>query len=244
MRSNNPFFIVGFLALSLLTACGLAQAAPLVQTDEQTTPERTITVSGFGRVTVTPDIARISIGVQSEGEDATSAVEENSTQTRAVIDTLLKAEIAEEDIRTTNFSIFPREERDRDGTLLSIRYVVNNTVNVTIRDLDSIGEVLDAVVQAGANNISGIQFDVADRSSASSEALVAAVQDAQNQGEILAKAAGVTLGQVKTINTTVSGGVTPFPVRESVDFIAAAEVPISPGEMEINVQVLVVFDIQ
>ncbi len=228
----------------LLGACTAAQAAPLSQAEEPADRQRTIAVSGTGRVTLTPDLARISVGVQNDGEDAAAAVAENNQRTAEVIKTLGRAGIAEEDIQTTNFSIYPQEERDRDGKLISIRYVVNNTVQITVRDLEQVGEILDAVVSSGANTVAGIEFDITDRSAASENALKAAVADAQAQAEILADAAGVQLGSVQSISTLVTGGITPPFVRNEVVAFAAADVPISPGQMEIVIQVQVIFGIQ
>ena len=243
MRKQWLYLTLFFASLLLLSACGGAQAAPPGQAGESNPEVRTITVNGVGTVSITPDIARIFIGVQSEAEEAASAVADNNRQTQAVFDTLQDAGIADEDIRTTNFSVFPRQERDRDGNLKSITYVVQNTVNVTVRDVDKIGQVLDAVVQAGANNISGIQFDLADRSQATTEALEAAVQDARARADILAQAAGVSLGAVQSINTFSSAPI--FPVkRASAEFGVGGEVPVQPGELEITMQVTVVYEIQ
>lgn len=241
MRKTWLYTTLSLVTLTLVSACAGAQAAPLAQ--EGTTPDRTITVNGMGSVSLTPDIARIFIGVQTESEEATAAVERNNSQTQAVLDALQSAGIAEEDIRTTDFSVFPRQERDRDGNVISTTYVVQNTVRVTVRDLDKIGQTLDAVVQAGANNITGIQFDIADRAAATNAALEAAVEDARARATVLAKAASVTLGEVQSINTLSAAPL--FPVqRLSADFAESGAVPIQPGELDMSLEVTVVFEIQ
>lgn len=113
-----------------------------------------------------------------------------------------------------------------------------------MRDLTKVGELLDLVVKAGANSINGIQFDVADKSKALSEARKAAVADAAMQAKELAEAAGVILGPIQTIS--VSGAV-PTPIYEGKGgggVMAASNAPISPGQMTIIVDVSIVYEIQ
>ncbi len=104
-------------------------------------------------------------------------------------------------------------------------------------------QCLDSVVQAGANSISGIQFDLADRSEVNANALEAAVQDARSQAEVLAGAAEVELGQVMSINSFNSSPIVPVQ-REALDFAASSDVPVSPGEIIVSVDITMVFEIQ
>jgi uncharacterized protein YggE len=245
MRTKTFTLSLSLILLALLIgACTTAQAAPLTQEGEPAAVNRNITVNGTGVITLSPDLARISIGVQTQDADANRAVADNSDQAQEVVDTLLDFGIEQEDIRTTDFSIFPRQDFDREGQPLEISYVVNNTVRVTVRDLEQVGGVLDAVVQAGANNITGIQFDVADNSAAQADALQAAVLNARARAEALAEAAEVELGQVQSINSFVGGGPAPFVSRSFDVAEAAMDVPISPGQMDITVEVTVVYEIQ
>ena len=112
-------------------------------------------------------------------------------------------------------------------------------------DLANIGAVLDAAVQAGANSISGIRFDVEDREAAQQQAMTAAVENARERAEVLAGAADVTVGQVLSIQSYLGGG-TPIPFERNFAMAdaAAMEVPISPGEMLISVDVSVIYEIQ
>ena len=108
--------------------------------------------------------------------------------------------MADKDIQTTNFSIYPQQQYDNNGKMTGIIYVVDNTVYVTVRDLTKLGDLLDASVTAGANNINSISFDVADKTAALSQARLAAVADARKQADELTGATGVTLGTVQTIS--------------------------------------------
>ncbi|MDH5507424.1 MAG: SIMPL domain-containing protein, partial [Anaerolineae bacterium] len=111
----------------------------------------TVSITGNGKITLTPDLVHISIGVQTENEAATQAVAENTAKSQGVIDALISFEIAEEDIRTTNFSVYPRQNRPLNGEPAQTTFIVQNIVSVTVRNLDALGEILDAAVKAGAN---------------------------------------------------------------------------------------------
>ena len=243
MRNKTLYLVVFALLAFAISACSTAQAAPPRQDGESPDQPRTLNVNGTGVLDVVPDMARISIGVQTESEDAAEAVAENNAQAQAVIDALGKFEIAPEDIQTTNFSVYPRQVRVREGEVVSTTFVVQNTVRVTVRDLDLLGEILDASVEQGANNISGIQFDVEDRSVLNEQALEAAVEDARSRAEILAEAAGVELGVVLSIDSFSSSPVVPVQ-RAQVEFAAGADVPISAGQIQVMVDVNVRYEIQ
>ncbi len=241
---NRVVFLTSLIFIAaVLTACGSVARAQTLQESEGS-PPRTISVSGSGRVTLTPDIAYISIGVHMENEDAAAAVASNNEQVQQVTDALESFDIDPKDIQTTNFSIFPRKDYDPEGKPLGITFIVDNSVHVTLRDIEEVGEVLDAVVKAGANSISGIQFDVEDKSEALSEARQAAVTDAQSQAEELAQAAGVELGPVQSITTFGSPIPLPQPKVAFQMEAAAAEVPISPGQLVVTVEVDMVYQIQ
>ena len=240
---KRMYLIIGLMLMAiLLSACGAA-VAQTASPSSESQPERTLTVTGNGKVFLTPDIANVSIGVHTEGTDAAEAVSTNNAQTQQVIEELKGMAVEAKDIQTTNFSIYPRQEYDNNGNLTGITYVVDNTVYVTVRDLSKIGDLLNTVVQSGANSISGIQFDVADRVKALSDARKAAVDNARAQAEELAQAAGVQLGPVQSIAISSS---TPIPLAQSREALAApaAEVPISPGQLSISVDVTVVYEIQ
>lgn len=231
----------------LLTACSPVaaaspQAAQLQADASPTASPRTISVSGTGKVYLTPDMATLSIGVQTENKQAARAVEENNRRASEVIATIRKFGVDAKDIRTTNFSISPMYDYGPNGERLGIYYRVDNTVLVTVRDLDVIGDLLDAVVQAGSNQIYGIQFDVSDRTAALAEARQAAVADARAQAEQLAQAAGVQLGDVLSITATAVGGGPP------VMYMAAkaetASVPIESGQIALSITVQMVYEIR
>jgi uncharacterized protein YggE len=224
----------------MLAACSTAAAQPLSPSD---LPVRTITVTGSGQVFLSPDIANISIGVHTEAEDAERAVADSNAQTQSVVQMLKDSGVATVDIQTANFSIYPRQDFDDQGRVRDITYVVENTVRVTVRDLDAIGELLNAVVESGANNVYGIQFDVEDRVNALSDARKAAVDNARSVAEEMAQAAGVELGPLHSITVYGNAPTQVFEER-AMAADAAGAVPISPGQLSLTVEVNVVYEIQ
>ena len=247
MRNKSIFWVVASIfAVGLLIFASSARA----QTDVPDTPNqepRTLSINGNGTISIEPDTATINIGVQSEGVDAQEVVASNNKQSQALIDALTSAGVAENDIQTSNFRIYPRQEYDAQGQPTGeITYVVSNTVSVTVRDLENVGSVLDAAVKAGANNIFGIQFDIEDREAAQQQAMTAAMTNAQARAEVLAEAAGVELADILSLQTYL-GGSRPIPYGSGYDMAvqeAAMSVPVSPGEMQIMVDVNVIYEIR
>lgn len=211
-------------------------------------PAQIITVVGQGSARVEPDIARVSVGVETSAETIAEAMDDNEAQMDAVLDALEAAGIEEKDIQTTNFSInldrYPEPRPSTDEEQAQPVYRVSNVVNVTIRDLEQVGAVLDAVIEAGANNIWGVSFTVEDPSEARAEARADAVSDARERAEVLAELSGVALGPVMSVSEVVSGGGIPVAFDTMVERAAGAGTSISPGELEIGYQVQVSYFIE
>jgi len=240
---NKLFSLTTLLILAsiVLTACGTVAYA---QTESAEKMPRTLSVTGSGKAYLVPDIAYISIGVHTEDKDAAKAVTANNTQSQKVSEALKAFKIDSKDPQTTNFSIYPQQQYDENGRLTGILYMVDNSVYVTLRDLKLVGELLNKVVEAGANSINGIQFDVSDKTKALSEARMDAVANAQEQAAEIADASGVKLGEVMSIN--VYGGY-PSPIFEGKGGGAAmmdVAAPISPGQMVLTVEVNMVFELK
>ncbi len=250
---KNFVLIIGLVLVAVLLSAFIGgtglQTASVQTASAQTVPTetpRTINVTGNGKTYLTPDIVYINIGVHTENKDAAEAVGSNNTQSQKVADALKKFKIDPKDIQTTNFSIYPQQQVDPNGKVTGVTYMVDNTVFVTLRDISKIGEVIGAAVDAGANSINSIQFDAADRSKALSEARKAAVADALAQAKELASAAGVTLGDIQTIN---SYGGQPMPVFDAKGYgggaaAAGSPVPVSPGQLVLTLDVNIVFEIK
>ncbi len=233
------FFLIAVLVLGIaLTACG-----PSTITVQPQPPQRTITVTGTGLVTLTPDIAYIYIGVQSQDASASVATTDNNTRAQAVIDAIQAAGVADKDIQTTNFSIYPQQQYDDKGNVTGILYMVENTVYVTVRDLTKLGDLLDTSVRAGANSINSISLDLADKTAALSQARSAAVAEARKQADELTGATGVSLGDVQTISYYDS--TPPIAIQYSRAAMGGGDsVPVQAGSMQITTTVTIVYGIK
>jgi hypothetical protein len=234
---------VAMLAFALaVSACG-----PTTINQEAPAPVRTLSVSGTGQANLEPDIAYIYVGVHTEQPSASEAVTENNAQTQQVIQALRDFGIDAKDIRTTNFSIWPMDKYEPATGLPTGEksYAVDNTVYVTVRDLDKLGDLLDTVVTAGANTVNSIQFDVVDKAEALKQARADAVKNAEAQARELAAASGLTLGEVQSISF-YDTPVYPFMDGRGGGGAGAeaAAVPIQPGQLTFTVTVNVSYAIK
>lgn len=233
------------LSAFLVAALALGACTPTTTINNLPQPYvRTLNVTGVGYVNVTPDVAYITIGVHTEDASASAALGLNNEKSAAVMDALKRFGVKPEDIRTTNLSVYPMTTYDEKGQPVQQVYVVDNSVYVTVRDLNKLGELLDAAVQAGANAINSIQFDVLDKETALTQARQAAVESAIAQAQQLASAAGVELGPVQSIAYYDS---TPVPYYDSYAGKgggAYAAVPVAPGQLQITATVNITYELK
>ena len=210
--------------------------------------ERFVSVSGEGKVTAVPDMATINTGVLSEAEDANSALEANNAAVKQLMSVLAEAGIADKDIQTSNFNVSPRYEhveRSKRRKAVLIGYAVSNQLLVRVRELDRLGEILDALVKAGSNQLSGIRFGISDTSELMDKARIAAVRDARHRARLYATAGDAELGEVLSIVEQSSYTPAPRARRMSMAAMEAADsVPIAAGEQELAVNVVVRFELQ
>ena len=227
--------IVPILVLALmLSACGASA------------PSRTLDVTGNGTIYLTPDIAYIYVGVHMEDPLIAVAVNKDNTQTQALVDALKNAGIAAEDIQTSNFSVYTTSQYDKlTGQPSGTVYAVDNSVYVTIRDLGKIGNLLDVVVAAGANNINSITFDVADKTAALAQARQKAMANASSLAAELAQTAGVKLGEIQNVSYSDNSPI-PYEYGKGGGGASApnVSVPIQPGQTQITVTVNVTYNLK
>jgi uncharacterized protein YggE len=209
----------------------------------QNTEMAMITVAGSGQVHVVPDIGYINIGVSSQGATVIEAIAINNEWADAIQAALVEQGVEEKDIQTSNFNVYQQSDYDYQGNLVSTYYSVENTVYVTVRQLENLGNVLDAVAGSGANNIYGVNFDVQDKSEAQSAARKLAVQSAQAQAQELAQAAGVELGDLISINSSSNSMASIYGYGMGGGGMVES-VPISSGQIPINAQVEMTFAIR
>ena len=246
--------------LSTCAAC--AHGRPL----NIATSDRGISVVGYGKASAPPDIARSSIGVEVRGADVQQATADATARMNAVTAAIKALGIADKDLRTHNFSIgfeqepvpppqpLPAETRAAPGAAATATaapapaaprgyYRVSNMLEVTIRDLNAIGKVLQAATAAGANNVWGINFEIDNTDALKVQARAEAIKRAQQAAAELAQLAGVKVGKVISISEGETDGARGGPVLMSMR-AANEDVPIERGEMTINYAVRVLYDVK
>jgi uncharacterized protein YggE len=225
-------------ALAAAAFAGIVLAAPaFAQTAlPKTEPSPALTVSGEATVSASPDEAQIGAGVSSDGKTAREASDTNNTAMGKVLLALKAAGIEQKDIQTSQLSLQPQYAPNRNGPSPVVGYRASNRVTIKLHDVVKVASTIDMLVGAGANEIDGIAFSVANASKLLDEARERAIADARRKAEIYAKAAGVTLGAPLAISEEGAPG--PMPYRRMSQGLAAAT-PIAPGEQTLHITVSV-----
>jgi len=236
MNRNFSLILISAIAVIILAACAPATAS-------SSEPVRSLTVSGTGQVSLVPDMATINIGVRTEADDVTDALDDNTAQANAISQVLQDLGILEKDIQTSNFNVYPMDHYDNmTGQITGSYFVVENMVNITVRDLASLGDVLSAVVEEGANTIYGISFNVDDREVAIAEAQELAIQDAYAEANNIAALAGVELGKLISISVS-SDSTYGISYDTNASGYAESSVPISAGTITVTMSCSAAFSI-
>ncbi|HXG58424.1 MAG TPA: SIMPL domain-containing protein [Thermoanaerobaculia bacterium] len=230
------------IALLLFAGAAMGQSQP----PREMILQDSIAVTGTGRVSIPPDRFTFTVGVQTFSAAVEDAVNENNRRTANVIAALKKAGAADREIRTSNFSIWPQQEHNPQGTSAPriVGYQVMNNVTVTREKIADAGRLLQVAVSAGVNQASGLQFEVSDPARGRVEGLKAAFADARAKAQLLAEAAGRTLGAAIAIaEGTDIVPPRPFPRAAMMARAEAAvsDVPVEAGTQEMTYTVSVVF---
>jgi uncharacterized protein YggE len=224
-------------ALTLSAALALALSGPGAA-EEAKAPS--IAVTATGTVEAAPDMATLTLGVTTQGETAAAALAASSASVAAVMARLAEAGIEARDMQTSNLSLYPNWSGSDSIAPTIAGYVASNQVTIRVRQLDGLGAVLDAAVADGANTLNGLVFGLADPEPALNEARKAAVAEARARAELLAGAAGVTLGPILQIS---EGGSWTEPAPMFRAEIAPAGVPVAGGELGLTATVTIHYGI-
>jgi uncharacterized protein YggE len=239
-RSLFLALVIGLLSLMAVPTFAQDNSAP-------TPLPGTIRVSGTGSVNTAPDTATVIVGVTIVDSDLKSAYAAANDQVAAIITAVQEAGVAVEDIRTFGLNIYqdssyppmPMDGGQTD-TAPELRYNVSNQVSVKVRDISKIADVINAAVDAGANNLFGLEFSVDDYKSQQTEARKLALEDARAKAAELAAAAGVELGDIVSISEF--SAAVPFNGNMRMDMGGSAV--IQPGQQEIQATLDVTFEIK
>lgn len=239
-------------ALSLLVAAGSAAAEeaalravpPPPGTGEIKLhrPPGTITVIGEGRVSVAPDSASFTVGVQATAKTVATATAEVSARMKSVLDAVAAAGVAAKDVRTVRYDV-SIDRPWKDGKPQPIAgYTVTTAADVKVRDLSRLGRILEAVTTAGSNQVQSLRMERLDPKPQQLEALALAYVSARDKARALAIAAGADLGDmVSVVESGVSSRPVPMQARAMAMAADAAPVPVAEGELEYGARVEAVF---
>jgi uncharacterized protein YggE len=204
--------------------------------------EKTITTNGSASISVAPDVAYVNVGVIAEHKNLETAQAQANKQMKGVMESLTKLGIDEKDIKTTNFYVNPKYDWSRDtGVSNIVGYTVNNTVEITVNDLDKLGTIIDSVTANGSNQVSNIRFGLKDDSEIYNKALEVAVKNAKSKAEAIAK--GLDAKDVIPVKVTESGYSSPVMYDKGmvVRDMVAESTAISTGELQVTASVSIEF---
>lgn len=246
LKINPRFTIVaGLLALIVLgaTACSTPVAAPAPGGSQ---PENVIAVNGTGEASAAPDVAYVDLGVELSGPDLDNVLAEANDTAAAITEAVIGAGVEEKDVQTTSFNVNTENRTDDQGQPVGQPiYHVNNVIRITVRSIDTTGDVIGAGLDAGANAVRNLSFGIEDTSALEAEARQQAIADAQDRASQLADALGISVGDPVQVSESFSGP--PMPVQRAAFDMAAAEAaapPVSQGELTVTVNVSVQFRIE
>jgi len=238
MKRSAVAALLAALSAGPLLPAGAAEKGRLVPS---------ITVVGSGKVTARPDMAELQMGVLAQSESAAKALKENSEAMDRLLKTLEARGIAKKDVQTSNFSVSPQYKQvlPRPGEAPQrpeiVGYQVSNQVRVKVRNLDALGQVLDEVVNQGANQVNGISFSVAEPEHLLDEARRKAMADARRKAELYATAGGVGLGQVLLVEEQTPQVPRPLMDGMARGMAAMGSVPVAVGEQDIGATITVTY---
>lgn len=206
----------------------------------------TISVTGTGSTRLAPDLALVTLGVQTRGPDVREAVEENNRRAAEVMAALREMGLADRDIATASFNVSTQQIYDERGRPTGeVQYWVDNVINLRVRQLDRLGEILQVALRRGANTVQSVTFTVENPEEALDAARLLAMQDAVNQAQALAQAAGVELGEVLSVNEPVYAPLYMEAAQSVFGKGGGGDyVPTAPGVLEYQVQISVTYVIR
>jgi uncharacterized protein YggE len=251
------YMLVGvFLVISAVAITGIIAARGAIGSDANLNIERagdkvrnnTLTVTGTGKISVKPDVAYLEVGVRTLDKDAKKAQDENKAIMNTIMTKLSSLNIEEKDIQTSTYSIWPRYHYSNNRENLE-GYEVENMLRITVRRIDSVGDVLDAISKEGANRSHGISFGILNTDAIYEQALEKAIDEAKSKAEVMANKAGVTIHKPlaiyegnppREIYPSSMDGM--YSVAYEMD--GDGRVPIAAGQLEIEAHVTIVYGVR
>ncbi len=245
-RIISAVLIVALVGLAL-AGCAVrpnAEGTGLVTVGDQVKEPKSITVSAQGKVTAKPDVAYVTVGVTTQGKDMQLAQDKNAQIMNAMAEALKNAGLVDDDIKTVQYNAYPIYDYT-DGTNKIVNYEVNNQIELTIKDINRVGEYIDIAVNNGANTTNSISFGILDQQAIYNDALKLAVEAAKAKADVLAAAGGVKItGTLQMAENSIGGVVTREYEKAMMDEAASGATPISSGNLDIEANVTVIYEIE
>jgi uncharacterized protein YggE len=220
-----------------------AQTAPGLQPDAMFAAT-TVALAASGEVKAAPDMATVSLGVQTQATTAAQAMSDNARRMAEVVAAIRRGGVEAKDIQTSGLNLAPQWAYEQNQPPRLTGYQASNQVTVTVNDLARLGPVLDAVVGAGANQVNGVSFGLKDPQAAQDQARQKAVQALQARARLYADATGYRVGRL--VNLSETGGVFPEPPRPLARMTAAvamAPTPVEAGELDVRVDITGLYEL-
>ena len=237
----NRFLILP--ALLRATAAAVPSAS-LAQSEVRAVRGTQLDVVAQGEVTRVPDIARINAGVHTQAESASEAIRQNAAKMTAIRAALQRAGIAERDVQTSNLNLHPVYHHQENMPPRLTGYQAMNEVTVRFRDIATTGQILDALVAQGANQINGPMLSIDRPEAALDEARVAALRNARTRAELYARSLGMRVVRVLSVSEA-GAAYMPMPrMARAANMSADAATQIVPGEQTLTVSLTVSFELE
>lgn len=236
-------------AISALIVAGASAAPALAQTAPSAEAATmfqatTLSLSATGESRAAPDMATITLGVQTDAPTAAEALRANAAKMNQVIAALKRGGIADKDIQTSGLNVSPQYVYQENLPPKLTGYQVSNTVTITVRDLTRLGQAVDATVDAGANTVGGIAFGLEDSDKAENAARLDAVKALQAKANLYAQAMGYRVARLVTLSE--GGGYAPPPPMPMMAFAArdkAESTPVQAGELKVQINISATFEL-
>jgi uncharacterized protein YggE len=237
----RPLALASALALSCMTMNACAQNAS--PASAATSDGTLLSVSAQAEASRVPDVASLSTGVVTQAADANAALAANAKQMNQVMSAIKAAGIAEKDIQTSGINVNPQYKYTDNQPPTITGYQASNTVSIKVREIGKLGEVLDALVASGANQVNGPSFEIDQPEAVYDDARRAALEKAQQRAQMYAKSLGMKVRRIVSISEG-GGFQPPRPMMMAkAAFDSAESSPVSPGETTLTANLDVVFEL-